>query len=183
MLLTLAAAHAMTAIVRRISIPGRWLGMANDSLRPGRPSGPCCSRSWPLSPTSATSDRLIQARTLVYHNTGEWIARNVPGDERVLDMTDWSLYFSGRTGYAFADLYTATSDPQTRWIVVRDGQIDGPSPYCQVLRDLIGDRQPVAQLPAAAASNQMNIEIYDRQFPDAETADAAIAGDSETWRR
>ena len=35
MLLTLAAAHAMTEMVRRISIPGRWLGMANERLRPG----------------------------------------------------------------------------------------------------------------------------------------------------
>ena len=107
----------------------------------------------------------------------------MPGGERVLDMTDWSLYFSGRTGYNFADLYKAPADPQMRWIVVRDGQIDGPSPYCQVIRDLIGDRQPVAQLPAAAASHQMKIEIYDRQTPDAQTADAAIGGDGKTWRR
>ena len=35
MLLTLAAAYAMTEFVRKISIPGRWLGMASDSLRPG----------------------------------------------------------------------------------------------------------------------------------------------------
>ena len=63
----------------------------------------------------------------VYHHTGEWLARNAPGNERVLDMTDWSLYFSGRTGYNFADVYEAPADPHTRWIVVRDGQIDGPS--------------------------------------------------------
>ena len=66
---------------------------------------------------------------------------NTLGNERVLDLTDWSLYFSRRTGYNFADVYEAPADPHTRWIVVRDGQIDGPSPYCQVIRDLIGDRR------------------------------------------
>ena len=118
----------------------------------------------------------------VYHHTGEWIARNVPGNERVLDMTDWSLYFSGRTGYNFADVYQAPADPHTRWIVVRGGQIGGPWPYCQVLRDLIGDRPPVAQLPQSASPNQLKIEIYDRRMSDARTADAAIAGDDKRWR-
>ena len=35
MLLSLAAAHAITEIVRKISVPGRWLGVANERLRPG----------------------------------------------------------------------------------------------------------------------------------------------------
>ena len=43
--------------------------------------------------------------------TGEWIASHVPVDEQVLDMTDWSLYFSGRDGYTFADVYSAPADP------------------------------------------------------------------------
>ena len=80
----------------------------------------------------------------VYHTTGEWLAHNTLGNEQVLDLTDWSLYFSRRSGYNFANVYEAPADPHTRWIVVREGQIDGCQPYCQVIRDLIGGREPVA---------------------------------------
>jgi hypothetical protein len=48
---------------------------------------------------------------------------------------------------------------------------------------LIGGRRPVAQLPPAATSHQMKIQIYDRQVPQTQTADAAIPGDAEIWRR
>jgi 4-amino-4-deoxy-L-arabinose transferase-like glycosyltransferase len=183
MLLTLAAAHAMTAIVRRIAIPGRWLGMANDSLRPGPAVWAVLLALLAVVPNIGNVGPINPGPYAVYHHTGEWIARNVPRGERVLDMTDWSLYLSGRTGYTFADLYTAPADPRMRWIVVRDDQLEGPSPYCQAIRDLIGDRQPIAQLPAVAAPHQMTIAIYDRHTPDAQTADAATVGDGKPWRR
>jgi 4-amino-4-deoxy-L-arabinose transferase-like glycosyltransferase len=182
MLLTLAAAYAMTEFVRRISIPGRWLGMANDKLRPGPAVWAVLLAVLVVTPNMRNLGPINPGPYAVYHHTGEWIARNVPGNERVLDMTDWSLYFSGRTGYNFADVYEAPADPHTRWIVVRGGQIDGPWPYCQVLRDLVGDRPPVAQLPQAASPNQLKIEIYDRRIGDARTADAAIVGDDQRWR-
>jgi hypothetical protein len=182
MLLTLAAAYAMTEFVRKISVPGRWLGMANDKLRPGPAVWAVLLAVLVVTPSMRNLGPINPGPYAVYHHTGEWIARNVPGNDRVLDMTDWSLYFSGRTGYNFADVYQAPADPHTRWIVVRDGQIDGPWPYCQVLRDLIGDRTPVAQLPPAASPNQLKIEIYDRRIGDARTADAAIVGDDQRWR-
>lgn len=183
MLLTLAAAHAMTAMVRRVSIPGRWLGLGNESLRPGPAVWAILLAMLVVAPNLYALGPMNPGPYAVYHHTGEWIASHVLVDERVLDMTDWSLYFSGRAGYTFADVYSAPADPHTRFIVVRDGQLDGHWPYCQVLRELIGDRQPVVQLPAAATAHQMKIEIYDRHMPDSRTADAAMAADGKTWRR
>ena len=55
----------------------------------------------------------------VYYTAGDWLAENTRPEEKVLDLTDWSLFFSGREGYRFADAYKAPADPQTRWIVVR----------------------------------------------------------------
>ncbi len=183
MLLFVAAAHAITEIVRMISIPGRWLGMANEHLRPGPAVWAVLLALLVVVPITRDLGPSNPGPYSVYHHTGEWLAQNTLGSEQVLDLTDWSLYFSRRTGYNFADLYDAPADPHTRWIVVRLGQTDGTWPYCQVIRELIGGRQPVAQLPPAATSHQMKIQIYDRQVPETQTANAAITGDDETWRR
>jgi hypothetical protein len=183
MLLALAAAHAISEIARRASIPGRWLGIADERLRPGPAVWAVLLGLLVLVPNMRNLGPINAGPYSVYHHAGEWLSRNAHGAEQVLDMTDWSLYFSQRAGYKFADVYLAPANPQTRWIVVRDGQLGGPWPYCQVIRDLIGRRRPVAQLPPGAAPNQMRIEIYDRQLPDTQTADAAIASEGETWRR
>ena len=78
----------------------------------------------------------------VYHATADWLARNTRGNEQVLDLTDWSLYFSERPGYHFANVYEAPADPNTRWIVVRKPHLVGRWYYSQVLREL--DRRPRA---------------------------------------
>jgi Dolichyl-phosphate-mannose-protein mannosyltransferase len=183
MLLSLAAAHAITEIVRRISVPGRWVGVANERLRPGPAVWAVLLALLVVFPSIRDLGPSNPGPYSIYHHTGEWLAQNTLGHEQVLDLTGWSLYFSGRTGYNFADLYEAPADPRTRWIVVRLGQTDGPWPYCQVIRELIGGRQPVAQLPAAATAHQLKIQIYDRYVPETQTADAATPGDVATWRR
>lgn len=80
----------------------------------------------------------------------------------MLDLTDWSLYFSQRPGYHFANVYEAPADPNTRWIVVRTPHLVGRWYYCQVLRELIGGREPVALIPPLATPSQVQIRIYDR---------------------
>ena len=92
--------------------------------------------------------------------------------DHVLDLTNWSLFFSERPGYPFADVYEAPSDPSIRWIVVRKEHIEGPWHYSQVLRGLIRDREPVAMIPPRVAHDQVQVRIYDLESPTSRTATA-----------
>ena len=95
----------------------------------------------------------------------------------MLDLTNWSLFFSERPGYSFAHVYEAPSDPNVRWIVVRDIHLKGHWHYSEVIRGLIGDRQPVALLPAQARGKEVQIRIYDRLAPAAPRAQTASAAE------
>jgi hypothetical protein len=101
----------------------------------------------------------------VYHTAGDWLARNTRAEEGVLDLTDWSLFFSERGGYHFADVYKAPADPNMRWIVVRRPHVMGHWHYSQIIRDLLGGRDAVAQVPPHAGPAELQISIYDRQSP------------------
>jgi hypothetical protein len=106
----------------------------------------------------------------VYQATGEWLAQNTAHDEQVLDLTDWSLYFSGRGGYVFANVYEAAANPSTRWIVVRQPHVEGRWHYSKMVRELIGGRNPVALVPPHVELNEVQIRIYDRRSPAPQTA-------------
>jgi hypothetical protein len=182
-LLTLAAAHAITELVRRISIPGRWLGLAHERLRPGPAIWVILLAVLIVVPRVRDLGPINPGPYSVYHSAGEWLARNTAGTEQVLDLTDWSLYFSRRPGYRFADVYQAPRDAHTRWIVIRQGEIDPGRPYSPVISELIGGRQPVVQVPPATGPNQVQIAIYDRQAPATPTATAIATRPGETYRR
>src|SRR5262249_33084926 len=111
----------------------------------------------------------------VYHAAGRWIAQHASPAEGILDLTDWSLYFSQRPGARFAHIYDAGGDPNLRWIIARQPQVEGHGHYSQVLRDLIADRAPVALIPPDAGTNQVQVRVYDRQVAAAWTASAATA--------
>ena len=65
----------------------------------------------------------------VYHH-GRTGSPGTPATaDKMLDMTDWSLYLSRRPGYHFADVYKAAADRATRWIVVREPHVEGRWPY------------------------------------------------------
>ena len=100
----------------------------------------------------------------------------------MLDLTDWSLFFSNRPGYIFASVYEAPLNPKTRWIVARKPHVEGHWHYSQVLRDRIGDRQPVALVPPDAGPRQVQIRIYDLRAPAGPSQTAAAenqpSGDS-----
>ena len=118
----------------------------------------------------------------VYQTAAGWLVRNVKGAEQVLDMTDWSLYFSALPGYQFADVYKAPGDPATRWIVVRGPHVEGRWPYAQVIRGLIGGREPVALIPAHPSPGQLQVRIYDRQqeaVPEMERTVRSMTGPPE----
>jgi hypothetical protein len=183
LLFILTATYAIVHLVQRLSIPGRWLGLAHERLRPGPAIWAALVALLVIIPSTRHLGPATLGPYSVYHHTGEWLAQNTRDGEKVLDLTEWSLYFSGRSGYGFADIDRAPADPRTRWIVVREGQIDGPWPYCGLIRELIGGREPVAQLPQGAAPQQTKIEIYARQLPEMQTANAVIPIERQTRRQ
>jgi hypothetical protein len=88
----------------------------------------------------------------------------------VLDLTDWSLFFSDRPGYIFSNVYEAPLNPRTRWIVARKPHVEGHWHYSQVLRDLIAGREPIALVPPDAGPNRVQIRIYDLRSAANQTA-------------
>jgi hypothetical protein len=102
----------------------------------------------------------------------------------VLDLTDWSLFFSRRRGYQFADVYQAPADPLMRWIVVRTPDSQGQWHYSNIVRELVRGREAVVRVPATAAPGETQISIYDRRSPvPLAAADWVNPGDQPTERR
>jgi hypothetical protein len=110
----------------------------------------------------------------VYWDAGRWLARSA-SDGEVLDLTDWSLYFSRLPGSTFAQVREAAAESDVRWVVALSSQVEGDSTYSDALRSLIGDREPVAALPAEPRPGQVQVRIFDREVVPAAIADAGPA--------
>jgi hypothetical protein len=169
-LLTLAAAYALTELTNQVAIPGRWFGVAAERLIPGPAVWAVLIAMVVVIPQFRSLGPFHPGPYSTYHEAGNWVTRSARGGGQVLDLTDWALFFSQRDGYQFADVYQAAADPQTRWVVVSRPHIEGDWPYCRVVRELIGGRKPVALVPTRAGPNQVQIRIYERQI--------ALAGDT-----
>ncbi|HEX3446885.1 MAG TPA: glycosyltransferase family 39 protein [Isosphaeraceae bacterium] len=183
-ILTLAAAYGLTWLIEKVSIPGRWLGQADLRLRPGPAIWALLIGGAVVFPNIQSQGPPVPGPFSVYRETGHWIAENTTAQDKVLDLTDWSLFFSGRPGYIFANVYEAPADPSTRWLVVRAPHVNGHWHYSEVLRELIAGREPVALVPPKADLNQVQIRIYDRQAPPPpQTATATSSRDSTTRQR
>ena len=111
-----------------------------------------------------------------YREAGFWVVRNVPNEGRIVDVTGWAQFYSEHSGYTFANLIEAPSDPTARWVIVRDAHLSGPWPYCEQLRSLLTGAKLVARFPANRQPGRSRVSIYERP--------ATIAiGLSETSRR
>lgn len=161
MLLTLAAANGVAWLMRSVVIPGQWLGRGDEQFR----LGPAV---WAVVLSAVVAVPYARAVTpaagsfAAYRDAGVWIAQtkaHEPG--KVLDMTNWSLYFSEQPGLKFADVHTAPRDPELRWIIVRDAHLRGRWNYSAILRHLIADREPVALFPAHPGARQLQLRIFD----------------------
>ena len=97
---------------------------------------------------------------------GGWLAAMPQADGRVLDMTDWSLFFSGREGDGFAHVLEAAGRPSTRFLVVRDGHLTGHLHYNQVLRRIVAGRAPLVRFPDRPRARPWQVAIYDLAGPD-----------------
>ena len=108
LILTLAAGAGLDWLTSKVSIPGRWLGLAHDRFSA---LGPAVWAAVIALMVIVPNIRSLGPAHLgpfsVYYSTGDWLAANTRVEEKVLDLTDWSLFFSKREGYQFADLHRA----------------------------------------------------------------------------
>jgi hypothetical protein len=172
MLLTLAAANGIAWLMRSIVIPGRWLGRGDERFR----LGPAV---WAVALGAFIAVPQLRAMApyggsfAAYRDAGNWIAETKAHDHgKVLDMTDWALYFSQQPGFKFSEVYWAGIDPNTRWVVIREAHLRGHWDYARVVRNLTAGQDPVAIFPAHPKPGQLQIRIYDRRAPKP----AAVAG-------
>jgi hypothetical protein len=165
MLLRLAAAHGLAWIICSTVIDGRWLGLAEGRFRPGPALWALLLGALLGLPWSGTTTQ-VPGSFGSYRDAGTWIEQataSTPG--KVLDMTDWSLFFSRRPGFILKDIRTAVADPGTRWIVARNAHLRGHWVYSRLLADLVRDRRPTLLIPAHPRPGQLQIRIYDRWAP------------------
>src|SRR5262249_12589073 len=117
MLLLLASANGIAWLMRSVLIDGRWLGRPEERFRPG-PVVWALALVALLAPPHARAVGPMHGSFAAYRDAGAWIASaKTHGVGKVLDMTNWSLYFSGQPGFRFDEVHWAAVDPQTRWVV------------------------------------------------------------------
>jgi 4-amino-4-deoxy-L-arabinose transferase-like glycosyltransferase len=175
MLLLLASANGISWLMRTVVIDGRWFALPEEKFRPGPVIWALVLVAL-LAPPHARAITPAHGSFAAYRDAGAWIASakaQAHGAGKVLDMTNWSLYFSGQPGFRYDEVHWAAVDPQTRWVVARDTHIRGRWPYSRYVRSLVGDLKPVAAFPAHPAANQVQVLIFDRGQPPAVASRAA----------
>lgn len=96
-----------------------------------------------------------------YRRAGEWLAKHAPPAARIVDLTGFAQFYGERAGYSFADLGDAPADPLARYVVVREAHLIGPWPYCELLRELVRGRRPIAQFPEPPDRQASRTRVYD----------------------
>ncbi len=172
MILILAGAHGLSVVLKSAIVDGRLLGRPREFYRLG-PAFWALALVILIAPGHLGAMGSSPGSFTTYHTAGRWIATQTAPRDRVLDMTDWSLYFSGRDGYILGDVDAATADPKTRWIIVRDIHLERRSIYTTLLKHLINGRKPVAAFPGKARPNQVRILVFDRDSPSLQNASAS----------
>jgi hypothetical protein len=174
--LRLAAAHGLAWMTCSIVIEGRWLGLGEGRFRPG-------PAVWALMLGALVGIPFVQSTTPVkgsfgtYRDAGSWLAEvSARGPGKILDMTDWSLFFSRQPGFQLKDVSAAALDPNTRWIVTRNAHLQGRWRYSRLVQDLIQGRKPVMRFPLDPRPGQLQIQVYDRWSPPIPPADVMARG-------
>ncbi len=171
MVLTLAAANGIVWLMRNTVIDAARLRLGEGRFRPG-------PAVWMMIVGGLIVAPLWRGTTpynssfAPYRMVGEWISGAPQTDGRVLDLTDWCLFFGNRPGYGIGKVDEAAAQARTRWVVLRDAHLNGHGHSSRVARDLIAGRGPVGRFPETPAPGQIQVIVYDLTTPPAETAAA-----------
>ena len=76
MILTLAAAHALDWLMGKVAIPGCWLGLANEPMRPGPAIWAVLISFLIMIPTTRSLGPNCPGPYWAYIATGDWLAQN-----------------------------------------------------------------------------------------------------------
>ncbi len=155
-----AAAAGLDGVLRSAAIPGRWLGLGEGRFTAGPAVwalvlvgfGAWCAPNTlaPLNDSNAG-----------YRDAGYWLKQNVPATAWVVDVTGWSLFYGERPGYTFANLDDTARDPNIRWVIAREAHLRGPWRYCDRLRRLVGEREPIVIFPVDPRPKQSKVFVFD----------------------
>jgi len=171
----LTAAYGLSWLIKNAVIDARKLGLGEGRFRPGPAVWAAlivALVAWPLYGTTTPFNSSFAA----YRMAGYWIEHNPEADGRVLDLTDWSLYFSVKNGFGIGKVEEAAARPETRFVVVRDAHLNGHGRSSEIARELVANREPVARFPEHPAPRQIQVAIYDLTTPSAPVARKAENG-------
>jgi hypothetical protein len=180
----LASANGLAWLMKWVVIDARKLGLGEGRLRPGPAIWGLLLAAavfWPLSRSITPYNSSFAA----YRMAGWWISErpDVNADAKVLDFTDWSLFFSGKPGYGIGKVEEAAAQPETRWVVVRDAHLHGHGRSGELARALVAGREPVVRFPEHPAPHQLQVAIYDLAAPPASTSGLAAGRDTSGANR
>lgn len=163
-LLIFAAAHGLTWLLKTASIDAKRLHLGEGRLQ----AGPVV---WLAVLALFVARPFFEGKTSYassfapYRMAGSWIAERSDTDGHVLDMTDWSLFFSQKQGKGFEAVTEAAALRETRWLVLREAHVKGHNRAGEVARQLVAGRDPMARFPEHPEAGQIQVLIYDLSRP------------------
>jgi hypothetical protein len=98
---------------------------------------------------------------LGYRQAGEWLATHAEPASKVFDLKGWAIYYSDHPGYSFARIAEGTEDRGVRWLVAHDSLLNGPWFYCDIVRNMVQGRRPVASFPARPERGVARVHVFD----------------------
>jgi hypothetical protein len=161
-ILILAAGHGLDGALRGIKIPGRFVGLGDGRFSAG-PAVWLLVLGGYFIWVAPSIREPIGAGFGGYRQAGAFLAEHVPPGAKIVDVTGWSQYYSQRPGYTFANLIEAYGDHEVRWVVAREAHLKGPWWYCEKLRQLVADLQPVETYAGRQGKHSVRIFVFDRR--------------------
>ena len=159
------AALGIDGMLRRVVVPGRWLGADRASIRPG-PIFWLVALALVGAPSLERHRAPLNGAFSAYRLAADWIVEHADRGDRVVDLTGWTQFYGDIQGYTFADAIYAGADQSARWVVAREQHVHGPWEYCKILRSLIGPLAPETVVPKGASPDEARVYIFDRKVGD-----------------